>query len=116
MYSFLSESSFIVAFSVSFRLGGYLGLRVRQTRKSHSSRHGSGDGQRGVDPGPLVVRFEDGVGDDLRIQAVEEAGDGLALLDDGGDEFPDKVVAEDGGGLALARVAGAGGRLEELGR
>src|SRR4051812_1683440 len=116
MYSFCNESSFMG--SLLSVAGSMNATRTRtEVRKSHS-RPGcalprpdraavSGLGEADVDPGPPRVRLEDGVGDDLGVQAVEEAGDGLATFDDRRDELPDEVVAEDGGRLALARVARA---------
>ena len=68
-----------------------------------------------VNPGAVGVRFEHGVGDELGVQAVVEAGHGGPALDDRRDELPHQVVAEDGRRRALGRVARAAGRLEELG-
>src|SRR4051812_21717337 len=85
------------------------------SRRSLAGPESSWDRQWSLDPGPPGVRFEHGVGHELGVEAVEEAGDGPPALDDRGDELPGEVVAEDRGGDPFARVAGAARGLEEFG-
>src|SRR4051794_28856605 len=84
--------------------GGALQIRFLPAAGRRSGRPGL---VGGLDPGLLLVGLQHRVGDDLRIEAVEEAGDGLPTLDDGRDELPGQVVAEDGRRLPLSGVTRA---------
>src|SRR5882762_8909844 len=66
-------------------------------------------GCRYLDPRAALVRFQHGVGHDLRVVSVKKTRNSRTILDDGRDELPLQVIAEDRSRGALRRVTRAAG-------